>query len=75
MDDVELLFLLPQVGQWGTLNIQTMEQRRGEFKFQCERPFRSKVHFYPKSQWLSIFEMGTYNSEVGRVSLIPYPRT
>lgn len=31
INDEELFYLLPQLGQWGALNVFTLEQRRGRF--------------------------------------------
>lgn len=69
----ELFYLLPGCGQWGILNIRDFTERRGKFDFICPRPFRSRVHFFPESKTICIWEIGDFQDKPGRLTFLPYP--
>lgn len=69
----ELFYLLPGSNQWGILNVKDFTERRGKFEFLCPRPFRSRVHFFPESKMICIWEMGDFQEKAGRLTFLPYP--
>lgn len=69
----ELFYLMPHSNEWGILNVRTFKERRGKFEFVCQRPFHSKVMFFPESKMICIYETGDFEVKTGKVTFIPYP--
>jgi hypothetical protein len=61
------------MNQWAILDVLTFKERHGEFIFKCQRPFRSKVVFFPESGMILINEIGDFNIKKGRFTFMPYP--
>jgi hypothetical protein len=69
----ELFYLLTTTNEWGILNIKDFTERRGKFEFLKPAPFRSRVHFFPESKIICIWEMGDFQEKSGRLTFMPYP--
>ena len=69
----ELFYLVSNTNEWGILNIRDFKERRGKFEFLNPKPFRNRVHFFPESKILCVWEMGDFQDKAGRLTFMAYP--
>jgi len=69
----EVFGLLPSLGEWIILDVKNFNVKRGKFPFKSTSPFRSRVHMFPESKMMCIWEIGDFNDKAGRLSFLPYP--
>ena len=69
----ELFYLITGKNEWAILNIRDFTVRTGKFEFLNPNPFRSRVHFFPESQSICIWEMGDFQDKAGRLTFMAYP--
>lgn len=69
----EVFGLIPTLGDWVILDVKSFKVTRGKFPFRSSSAFRSRVHFFPESKMMCIWEIGDFNDKGGRLSFLPYP--
>jgi hypothetical protein len=69
----ELFYLCSKTNEWAILNIRDGKERRGKFEFLKQVPFRNRVHFFPESKVICIWEMGDFQDKAGRLTFMAYP--
>jgi hypothetical protein len=75
INKIELFILNPEKGEWIIFNSRQPKEpmKTGKFPFRSPSAFRARVHFFPESSSICIWEVGNFEQPSGQFSFLAYP--